>query len=121
MSFHSWCYSRKRRRGVSLRFDLFLVLIKGITKERFLSDLFLVLNNVDLASYADDNTIYTTGENIDEVIFYLQESSKKLFKWFTDNQMNTNEDKCHLIVSTTELLRSKSEIILSKIVTMKNC
>ena len=68
----------------------------------FLSDLFLVLNNVDLASYADDNTIYTTGENIDEVIFSLQESSKKLFKWFTDNQMKTNEDKCHLIVSTTE-------------------
>ena len=68
----------------------------------FLSDLFLILNNIDFASYANDNTIYTTGENIDEVIFSLQESSKKLFKWFTDNQMKTNDDKCHLIVSTTE-------------------
>ena len=69
----------------------------------FLSDLFLVVQNVDFASYADDNTIYDTGDKIDEVIFSLQESSKKLFKWFPDNQIKTNEDKCHLIVSTNEL------------------
>ena len=69
----------------------------------FLSDLFLV-QNVDFASYADDNTIYDTGGNIDVVIFSLQESSKKLFNWFVDNQMKTNEDKCHLIVSTSKLI-----------------
>ena len=67
----------------------------------FLSDLFRVVQNVDFASYADNNTIYDAGDNIDEVIFFLQESSKKLF--FADNQMKTNEDKCHLIVSTNEL------------------
>ena len=61
------------------------------------------MQNVDFASYADDNTIYDAVENIDEIIFSLQESSKKLFKWFADNQMKTNEDKCHLIVSTNEL------------------
>ena len=69
----------------------------------FLSDLFLFVQDVDFASYADDNTIYDAGDSIDEVIFSLQESSKKLFKWFADNQMKTNEDKCHLIVSTNEL------------------
>ena len=61
------------------------------------------MQNVDFASYADDNTIYDEGDNIDEVIFSLQESSKKLFKWFADNQIKTSEDKCHLIVSTNEL------------------
>ena len=45
----------------------------------FLSDLFLVVQNVDFASYADDNTIYDAGDNIDEVIFSLQESSKNTF------------------------------------------
>ena len=45
----------------------------------FLSDLFLVVQNVDFASYADDKTIYDAGDDIDEVIFSLQESSKKLF------------------------------------------
>ena len=69
----------------------------------FLSDLFLVLQNVDFANYTDDNTIYDAGDNIDEVIFSLQESSEKLFKWFADNKMKTNEDKCHLIVGTNEL------------------
>ena len=69
----------------------------------FFSDLFLVVQNVDFASYADDSTIYDSGDSIDEVIFSLQESSKKLFKWFADNQMKTNEDKCHLTVSTNEL------------------
>ena len=69
----------------------------------FLSDLFLVVQNVDFASYADDIKIYDAGDNIVEVKFSLQESSKKPFKWFADNQMKANEDKCHLIVSTNEL------------------
>ena len=69
--------------------------------------MFLVVQNVDFASYADDNTIYDAGDNIDEVIFSLQESSKKLFKWFADNQMKANEDKCHLIVNTNELTEIK--------------
>ena len=63
------------------------------------SDLFLIVENFDIASYAEDNTIYDAGDNINEVIFSLQEFSKKLFKWLTDNQVKTNEDKGHLIVS----------------------
>ena len=68
----------------------------------FLSDLFLVVQNVDFASYADDSTIYNSSENIDDVILSLQESSKQLFKWFSDNKMKSNSDKCHLIVSTND-------------------
>ena len=78
-------------------------IVRPILLNNFLSDLFLVVQNVDFAKCADDNTIYDAGDNIDEVIFSLQESSKKLFKWFADNQMKANEDKCHLIVSTNEL------------------
>ena len=61
------------------------------------------MQNVDFASYVDNNTIYDAGDDIDEVIFSLQESSKKLFKWFADNRMKADEDKCLLIVSTNEL------------------
>ena len=35
----------------------------------FLSELFLFVQNVDFASYADENTIYDAGGSIDEVIF----------------------------------------------------
>ena len=61
------------------------------------------MQNVDFASYADDNTIYDAAGNINVVTFSLQESSKKIIKWFADNQMKTNEDKCHLIANTNEL------------------
>ena len=68
----------------------------------FLCDLFLIMEDFDFASYADDNTIYKVGDNIDDVISSLQELSKKLFQWFSDNQMKGNTEKCHLIVSTKE-------------------
>ena len=40
----------------------------------FLSDVFLIVQNVDCVSYADDNTAYDANDSIDEVIFSLQES-----------------------------------------------
>ena len=61
------------------------------------------MQNVDFASYADDSTVYDAGDNIAEVLLSLQGSSKKLFKWFAGNQMKTNKDKCHLILSINEL------------------
>ena len=83
--------------------------------------MFLVEPNVDFANHADDNTIYDAGDNIDEVIFSLQESSKKLLKWFDDNQMKTNEDKYRLIVNTMNLLKLKLETFQLKIVVVKSC
>ena len=37
---------------------------------------------------------------MDDVINDLQLSAEKLFRWFSDNQMKGNTDKCHLIMST---------------------
>ena len=39
----------------------------------FLSHLFLVISDTDFSSYADDNTIYDSGNSIDEVVSSLQE------------------------------------------------
>ena len=47
----------------------------------FLSDLFLIVKDVNIASYADDNTLYDSCDTIEEVILSLQNSSKKLFQW----------------------------------------
>ena len=51
-------------------------------------------------SYADDNTMYQPGSNVDDVINGLQVSAEKLVHWFTDNLMKGKTDKCHLIMST---------------------
>ena len=61
-----------------------------------------MMNDTNLASYADDNTPYVSADTIDEVIKRLETASVKLFKWFADNQMKANQDKCHLIVSKNE-------------------
>ena len=70
----------------------------------FLSDLFLLVQNVDFASYADDNMMLVMLVAISmRSYFPCMNLRKNFFKWFADNQMKTNEDKSHLIVSTNEL------------------
>ena len=53
----------------------------------FLSDLFLIMNSTELASYADDNTPYSVGNSIEELIVKPKNLSKTLFRWFNGNQM----------------------------------
>ena len=63
-----------------------------------LCDLFLTINNTNSATHADDNTPYTPGENIDDVIGRLEETATVMLRWFTENQMKSNAEKFHLIL-----------------------
>lgn len=65
-----------------------------------LCDLFFVMNDVEFPSYANDDTSYAVRKNIDDVIVALEDIYKQHFKWFSDNQVKANPDKCHLICST---------------------
>ena len=69
--------------------------------------MFFIIGDTDIASYADDNTSYVSGENIDGVIKFLEEASEILFKWFNDNSMKINADKYHLLVSTNNTVKIK--------------
>ena len=51
-----------------------------------LSDLFLILNDIEIICYTDDNTLYKTYGNVDAVVKTLRMSVEKLFKWFRDNE-----------------------------------
>ena len=73
----------------------------------FLINLFFIIEDTDIASYADDNTPYVIADNIDGVIKSLEEASEILFKWFNDNLMKINADKCHLLVSTNNTVEIK--------------
>ena len=64
----------------------------------FSYDIFLIMENTDIASYAGDNTPYNTGNSIEKVIQKLEITSKTLFQWFSDNQMKVNPDKCHIFM-----------------------
>ena len=67
--------------------------------------MFFTIEDTDIASYADDNTPYMSGDTIEGLIQSLEEVSKKLFKWFDDNLMKSNADKCHLLVNTNESVK----------------
>ena len=67
------------------------------------------MNNIELASYTDDNTPHAIGNNIQELIVKLQNASKTLFQWFSNNQMKANPDKCNFICSNSKKVSSVVE------------
>ena len=74
-----YSYLKRRKQGVKINNteSLFQILLSGIPQGSilgpilfniFINDLFLFLEDVDLANFADDNTIYTANKNIEVLI-----------------------------------------------------
>ena len=66
----------------------------------FICDLFVMIHDIDIANYADDNTHFVSDDTPLNVITSLDNAAEKLFEWFTNNHMKANHDKCHLFMST---------------------
>ena len=49
-----------------------------------------MIDDVDIANYADESAVYKEHEHIDDLITSLKDGAAKLFKWFSDNQMKGN-------------------------------
>ena len=67
-----------------------------------MADLIFTLNDVDIASYADDYTPYVIADDINGVITSLEQASKPLFEWCENNLLKSNADKCHLLVTSSD-------------------
>ena len=63
----------------------------------FLNDLFLFVSNVSLSNYADDNTLYTFGDNLKKNKDNLRSSFDTVHQWFYENYMVLNAGKCHFM------------------------
>ena len=79
------------------------------------------MENIDIASYADDNTPYTIGKSIEEVIQKLENTAKTLFQWFSNNQMKANADKCQFLCSSNSEVSLTIENQKIKTVNSRNC
>ena len=86
-----------------------------------LCDLFFLMNHENIANYADDYTPNFSGKDIDEVVRVLEESSRIIFKWFSDNQFQANASKCHVLLSTHEYVQIKIGAAQLKIARAKSC
>ena len=74
----------------------------------FLTDIFLFCP-AEIASYVDDNKPYATGVCLGKTLEKVEKASNTLFKWFSNNYMVANADKCHLLTSTSEKASVKIE------------
>ena len=73
----------------------------------FLCYLFVFIKDIDIASYADNNTLYTVHKNPQKIIKVLENTSVNLLKWFKNNGIKANADKCHLLVNSKEKVCTK--------------
>ena len=106
---HSYLKNRMQRTKINSEYSFWDEILFGVPQGFIrgshlfsisLCDLFLIMENIDIASYADDNTPYTTGNSMEEVIQKLENAAKALFQWFSDNQMKANPDKCHFLCNS---------------------
>ena len=68
----------------------------------FINDIFFFIKKARIANYADDNTAYATGNNIEELLETLEIETSEILQWFKVNVMKSNDDKCHLFVTNEE-------------------
>ena len=66
----------------------------------YLSDLFLLLIDSNVANYSDDNISYTTARNTELVINKLENDSKTLFQLI--NFLKAIPEKSHLLLNNTD-------------------
>ena len=76
----------------------------------FLADWFNdFFGNSSIANNADDATPYTYAENIPVVILELKPLAFWLFKWFENNRMKANPEKCRILLSDKKSVKSEHE------------
>ena len=62
-----------------------------------LIDLCFECDDSEIASYGDDTTPYSCTNNVPSAIAELQSTTSKIFSWLTNNHMNVNPGKCHIL------------------------
>ena len=113
--------NRKQRVKINSSFSSFQNIISGVPQGSllgplsniFLTDIFL-FRPTEIGSYADDNTPYATANFYKKSLQKVEEASNILFKWFSNNYMVANADKCHLLTSTSEEVGVKIEDEITK-------
>ena len=99
---HSCLSDRKQRVKIDNQYSSFEEVVFDVPQSSilgpllfniFISDLFLIIKDINIASYAGDNTPYCAYDNSDDVLACLEKTALYLFEWFSNNGMKANADK----------------------------
>ena len=116
-----YLYLKRRKQGVKINDteSIFQILLSGVPQGSilgpilfniFINDLFLFTNEVELAIFADDNKIYTTKKNVEELIKLLEKESKSAIDWFEINNMIVNSNKFQAMILSSDKKEKKHDL-----------
>ena len=129
----SYFTNRQQRVRANSNFSMWKEIISGIPQGSILgpllfnislNDLFIFVENSSLSNYADDNTLYSSGNDLEKVKQNLRQDFEIVTKWFYRNYMVLNSCKCHFMClgqntvnetfdyDNTEMKNSKEKIYL---------
>ena len=80
----------------------------------YISDLFLFLDDDNVASYADDTTPYTMKENTLQVLKKIEDKAGCVFNWFSANYFKANPKKSHFLLTSNEQVNSNLDNLIIK-------
>ena len=64
----------------------------------FMNDIFLSVRYTNICNYADDTTIFACHPILETIVRQLETDGTVVAKWFSDNYLKLNDDKCHLMI-----------------------
>ena len=106
---HSYLSNRKQRTKINASYSSQQEILFGVLQGSilgpflfniFICDLFIIIDDINTANYADNNTPFVSGGTPLNVITSWENAAEKLFKQFANNHMKANHNKCFLLMST---------------------
>ena len=65
-----------------------------------MNDIFLFVRYTNISNHADDTTIFACHPILEAIVRQLEADGTVVAKWFYDNYLKLNDDKCHLGVTS---------------------
>ena len=108
---HSYLSERKHRTKVNSSYSEWADIKSGVPQGSilgpllfniYINDIFFFVETCDLANYADDTTPYSIETAIDILLQKLYKDTSILIRWFQDNYLQLNPDKCKFLISNRD-------------------